>query len=203
MMDLITSALSGFVVKIYDDFTENNIISDGFLKESLHTLSTMLLGASALGDFVYVFILYLINFLSHLGNDEAFSELKEKSILYIYPIFFILTLPNIRSFNIAEIITITTLSFGSYHESYMIKEEVSLRKLIMRSIVVVCSIIILLLGLYFNFISKSLSKVYLFGISYLFASCCFQAYSLYNKHIEIKNFEVPIWIKSNKNKDLH
>jgi hypothetical protein len=184
-MDILSSALSGFTVKIYDDFTENKIINDGILKESLHTLSSMLLGASSIGDFVYVFILYLINFLSHLGNSEAFSEIKEKSILYVYPVFFILSIAGIRAFTISEIITVTILSFGSYHESYMIKEDVSLRKLLMRMCVVGFCAIFLLIGIYINILSRSLIKIYLFGMSYLLASCCFQVYKLYFEKIKI------------------
>lgn len=190
-MDVVSSFLSGLVVKIYDDSTENNIITDGFLKESLHTLSCLLLGASAMKDFVFVLLLYSINFVNNISDTHAFAELKEKSILYTYPIFFILTLPYVRSLSIIETITLIWSSFIIYNESSIIKEEVSIRKLTTRVILLIATIIVLISAIYFGFMTKSLIKLFLFGIAYLSASCIFQSYTLYNKHVEIKDFKMP------------
>jgi len=71
-MDIFASALSGIVVKIYDDFTENKIINNGILKECMHTLSCFLLGATAMNDFTYALLLYIVNLGTHYGNSDAF-----------------------------------------------------------------------------------------------------------------------------------
>jgi hypothetical protein len=201
-MDIISSIASGFVVKIYDDFTENGIITDGFLKESLHTLSCLLLGASAMGDFVFVLLLYSVNFINNISDARAFSELKEKSILYTYPVFFLLTLPAVRSLSVIETITLIWSCFIIYNESSIIKEEVSIRKLTSRLILIVATVFVISCATYFNLMTKSLTKLFLFGLAYLSASCCFQAYTLYNKHVEIKDLEFPKWFNLNKASDI-
>ena len=184
-MDIVATCLSGIIVKIYDDFTENGIIQEGFTKESLHTLSCFLLGASSMNDFTYVLMQYLINLINHYGNSEAFSELKEKSILYTYPIFLFLTLFSIRKLNIIEIIILIICCISSFGEGSIIKEEVSLRKLTMRALASCCIFVAVVISAYFNIFSSSLIKLFLFGLFYLVTSCGFQSYELFFKHVHI------------------
>lgn len=200
-MDIVSAILSGITVKIYDDFTENGIVKDGFLKECLHTLSCLLLGATAMKDFVFVLLLYSANFVNNISDEHAFSELKEKSILYAYPIFFVLTLPYVRNLTIIETITLIWACFLIYNESSIIKEEVSIRKLTSRAIVIGGTIVVIAGAVYLELLTKSLLKMYLFGLAYLITSCCFQSYTLYNKHVEIKDLEFPKWINLNKASD--
>jgi hypothetical protein len=184
-MDIVASCLSGLIVKIYDDTTENGIIQDGFLKECLHTLSCFLLAASSVGDFTYSVQLYAYNIVNHFANSEAFSELKEKSILYIYPVIILLSLPFIKRFSIPEVIVLIGSCILSFGEASTIKEDVSLRKLIMRLCLCVLIIFIVCFGLYFDVLSISLLKLCLFGLFYLLASCVYQSYELFFKHFQV------------------
>jgi hypothetical protein len=182
-MDIIASALSGIVVKIYDDFTENKIIEDGILKECLHTLSCFLLAASSMNDFTYALLQYSINVINNHGNPQAFSENKEKSILYTYPIFLLLSIGSIRHLSIIEIFIMCFSILISFTESSTVKEDVSFRKFTMRLIFSIILIILLLAGIYFKFLSVSLIKLFLLGIFYLLTSSAFQSYKLFLKKL--------------------
>lgn len=182
-MDIIAACLSGIVVKLYDDLTENNIIKEGFIKESLHTLSCFLLAISSTDDFTYSLMLYAMNLAQHYSNSDSFSQLKEKSILYIYPIFLLLTLPSIRQLQIIEIIILLFTCVGSFAEASIIKEDVSVRKLIMRSILILIFIGMVICGMWFKFMSTSVIKIFLVVIFYFITSCCFQTYELFIKHL--------------------
>jgi hypothetical protein len=182
-MDIIAACLSGIVVKLYDDLTENNIIKEGFIKESLHTLSCFLLAISSTDDFTYSLMLYAMNLAQHYSNSDSFSQLKEKSILYIYPIFLLLTLPSIRQLQIIEIIILLFTCVGSFAEASIIKEDVSVRKLIMRSILIFIFIGMVICGMWFKFMSTSVIKIFLVVIFYFITSCCFQIYELFFKHL--------------------
>jgi len=184
-MDILAACLSGIIVKIYDDTTENGIITEGLLKESLHTLSCFLLAASSVGDFTYSVQLYAYNIVNHFANSEAFSELKEKSILYIYPVIILLSLPFIKRFSIPEVIVLIGSCILSFGEASTIKEDVSLRKLIMRLCLCVLIIFIVCFGLYFDVLSISLLKLCLFGLFYLLTSSAYQSYELFFKHFQV------------------
>jgi len=184
-MDVLATCLSGAVAKIYDDFTENGIIEEGLLKECLHTLSCFLLACSAMGDFTYGLMLYAVNISSHFGNENAFSEKKERSLLYLFPVIILLSLPSIKQLTILEIIVIILASPISFSESSTIKEEVSLRKLIMRLGCLAFVVIAIALNFWFEFFSPSLLKIFFFGLFYLIMSCIFQSYELFFKHFHI------------------
>jgi hypothetical protein len=184
-MDILATCLSGIIVKVYDDLTENNIIQDGFLKECLHTLSCFLLASSSANDFTYAIMQYTINLANNFANSKAFSEHKEKSILYMYPVFLFLSLNTIRQLNIIELLVLIVASLLSFGEASSINEEISVRKLIMRlgmSCVIVLGMF--LLG-YFKFLTTSLLKLCLFGLLYLLTSSGFQSYELFFKHIKV------------------
>jgi len=184
-MDILATCLSGAVAKIYDDLTENNIITDGFFKESLHTLSCFLLVCSAMNDFTYGVLLYSVNVFANFGDKDAFSEDKEKSILYLFPVVLILSLPYIRQFTIIELITIIVSSPLAFIESSSVKEDVSLRKFIMRMIFIGIIIGLIALNTWFEFFSSSMIKLVFFCLFYLAMSCVFQAYELFFKHFHI------------------
>jgi uncharacterized membrane protein len=137
-----------------------------------------------MGDFTYSLMQYLINLSSHYANSEAFSQLKEKSILYIYPIFLLLSSLSIRTLDISETILIIVCCMISFTEGYSIKEDVSLRKFLMRIIFIILVIITVIILIYFN-CSTSLLKLFLFGLFYLLTSCAYQSYELFFKHLHV------------------
>jgi len=184
-MDIVAVCLSGVVAKVYDDCTENKIIEDGMLKECLHTLTCFLLGGSAFNDFTYTMFLYLVNVATHFSNSDAFSEMHEKTILYMFPIFFLISIPTIRSLSIVEIVFLCIAMAGSFTEGSVISEDVSLRKLLMRIIIVMLFGGLIVVGWYFEFMTHSLLKLSLFTMCYLLASCLFQVYELFFKNIHI------------------
>jgi hypothetical protein len=185
-MDILAACLSGIVVKIYDDLTDMNIIQDEFLKECLHTLSCFILAASAINDFTFSIILYIVNLGYHFGDSESFSQIKEKSILYTYPVLMLLSLTSIRALNIVEILLIIIASFSSFTEASIIKEDVSVRKLVIRIGFCAGLVLGICFFAYFNLLTISVFKLFLFGFFYLLTSCGFQSYELFFKHIKIK-----------------
>jgi hypothetical protein len=186
-MDIVATCLSGIVAKVYDDLTDNHIIGDGFLKESLHTLSCILLGASAMNDFTYAVFLYIINLSVHFSEPDCFSQMHEKTILYMYPVLFLLTLSSIRALSVIEILCLITILPGAFVEASGIKEEVSIRKLMIRMFIVVVCGVIVLAGVFFGFLTRSLLKILLFFMSYLLSSCFFQLYELFLKKIHYED----------------
>lgn len=184
-MDILAACLSGAVAKIYDDFTENGIVEDGFIKESLHTLSCFLLACSSMNDFTYGLILYSVTIFGHFGDEQAFSEFKEKTLLYLFPAIMLLSLPTVKQLTILETLVIALASPISFGESSTIKEEVSLRKLSMRLGCLSFLVGIAGLNCWFDFLSTPLVKICFFGMFYLIMSCIFQAYELFFKHFHI------------------
>ena len=69
MVDIFATCLSGIVVKLYDDLTDNEIFKDIDLKNYLNTLSCLLLGGSSFNDFTYCLLLFSVNFAHHLSNQ--------------------------------------------------------------------------------------------------------------------------------------
>lgn len=181
MADIIATCFSGIVIKLYDDLTDNNSFENDYFKNNLHTLSCLLLGASSFNDFTYCLLLFSVNFAQYLSNPESFSKTHEKSILHMYPIFSIMNIISLRGLSIFEIIVLLITSVGSFTEGSLVKEETSVKKLLMRIVVVILFGSIILITTFFNILSRSLLKLFLFFIFYIVTSCGFQFYNLFIK----------------------
>jgi hypothetical protein len=184
MRDYITTASLGVVSKLYDDLVDNSIIGDGIIKESLFTLLCFLLSAVSYNDFSFSLIVYFLNFFSFIGSPEQFENNKEKSLIYAFPILILFSISSLNSVSFLEVILLILTTILAFFESFLIKEDVSVRKLIIRSLGTFLSIVVIIGGPFFS-ISKSTIKLFLFGIGYLLTSVFFQIYSLYFKNTDL------------------
>ena len=188
-MDLVTAALGGAVAKVYDDLTEGGFIIDGLVKQSLFTLSCFLLGALAYSDFTHTFVMYVMNVFTHFGDEHSFEETAEKSLLYAYPFFLLLNYQSATWLPLLDWVMVIMLFLSLGLEPIFIKEDVSLRKCILR-----------FLGIPFTFglwyysslhgVHMGIQKVLMYGASYCVFSFIYQVYQLWTME-PIKPEETP------------
>jgi hypothetical protein len=182
MRDFIAAASLGCITKLYDDLTDTSVIKDGNLKESLFTMLCLLLGAVSYNDFTFSSILYSLNIAAFLGGPESYESPKERSLLYAYPIMILLSLFSVSSLSHIEILLFLAAIVLIVAEAIVIKEDVSVRKLVIRSVLSVFIAVAILSGLTFLPISKSSLKFMFFGLAYMLVSVIFQIYSLFIKN---------------------
>jgi hypothetical protein len=193
MRDFITTASLGIVTKLYDDLTDNSIISDGIVKESLFTILCFLLSAVSYNDFTFSIIMYLMNITAFMGGPEQYENLKEKSLIYGFPILILLSISSIASISFFEVLILFGAILIIFAESIIIKEDVSIRKLIIRSILAISIGALIGIGSFFFSISKSTIKFLFFSVAYLSSSVLFQIYSLFIKNDELyQKWSVPV-----------
>jgi hypothetical protein len=193
MRDFITTASLGIVTKLYDDLTDNSIIGDGIVKESLFTILCFLLSAVSYNDFTFSIIMYLMNITAFMGGPEQYENLKEKSLIYGFPILILLSISSIASISFFEVLILFGAILIIFAESIIIKEDVSIRKLIIRSILAISIGALIGIGSFFFSISKSTIKFLFFSVAYLSSSVLFQIYSLFIKNDELyQKWSVPV-----------
>ena len=193
MGDFITTASLGIVTKLYDDLTDNSIIGDGIVKESLFTILCFLLSAVSYNDFTFSIIMYLMNITAFMGGPEQYENLKEKSLIYGFPILILLSISSIASISFFEVLILFGAILIIFAESIIIKEDVSIRKLIIRSILAISIGALIGIGSFFFSISKSTIKFLFFSVAYLSSSVLFQIYSLFIKNDELyQKWSVPV-----------
>lgn len=185
MRDFITAASLGAVTKIYDDLVDNSIIGEGIVKESLFTILCFLLSAVSYNDFTFSIIMYFMNITAFIGGPEQYENLKEKSLIYGFPILILLSISSIASISFFEVLILFAAILIIFAESIIIKEDVSIRKLIIRSILAISIAALIAVGSFFFSISKSTIKFLFFSVAYLSTSVLFQIYSLFIKNDEL------------------
>jgi hypothetical protein len=178
MRDFITAASLGVVTKLYDDLTDNSIISDGVVKEGLFSLLCFLVGAVSYNDFTFSSIFYSANIFAFLGGPESYESTKEKSLLYSFPFIVLLSLFSFSSISYIEVLLLLFAIIVIFVEAIVIKEDVSLRKLIIRVVLSIILSATIAGGLTVLPISKSFLKLLFFGLAYLSTSIVYQIYSL-------------------------
>lgn len=185
MRDFITAASLGVVAKLYDDLTDNSIIGEGITKESLFTLLCFLIGAVSYNDFTFSSIFYSAGFIAFLGGPESYEHNKEKSLLYAFPLILLLSLFSFSSISSVELFLLICTMVGTFLEAVIIKEDVSVRKLIMRSLLISLLTAIIIGGLTILPISGSFMKLLFCVVAYLSVSVVYQIYSLFFKNTDL------------------
>jgi hypothetical protein len=183
MRDYITATCLGFVSKLYDDLTDNSIIGEGIIKETLFTLLCFLLSAISYNDFGSSLLMFFLSLISFIGGPEQYENNKEKSLLFAFPIILILSFSSWPSFKFMDILIFFIGSIVLYFEALIIKEDTSVRKLITRAIGVFIFSAISFIGLTTNLISNSVLKIVFWCLGYVIVSVLYQIYALYGKNI--------------------
>lgn len=175
-MQALVAFIAGAVAKIYDDGVDAGYITDDYQKKILETLHCFLFGGLSINNFTFSLINLIMNICNHLGNEEAYREPYEWSLLAVYPIFLILSFTTREYLSIYDLILFVTLSVALYIEPIFITEEISIRKLAVRSISLGVQITSLYIFAPYLNTGAYLSFLYFFG--YIFISTLFQSYSL-------------------------
>jgi hypothetical protein len=188
----VFSIIFGIFFKFYDDMNDNKLFKYNkylkkykrFINEFLKLLMAGLLTIISFNDFIFCYIFTIFNLsysfvdISAYSNSYEFSGLICSCILCIY-LFFINKNYKTIKINIIYINFIILLFFFiSYLVEYILLNnmEFGIHKLIFR-----IAITILCLIMYFKFSYLNLiNNCYLVLISYLFTSCIFQIFLIYN-----------------------
>jgi hypothetical protein len=169
--------VGGVLAKIYDDFTDNNIIGPGVFIEVLKASQWILFTLMALNDFNFQFILYFVNILNYLGDPSCYNGDHEKTLLILHAFLLILSFGSWKYFSIFDYFYILCFMCVMGIEPLIITEEFSYKKLISRIIISINLSIGLFIAPYFD-ISYSLIKFMYYSLGYALFSSGFQAYLL-------------------------
>ena len=181
-LSLFISLLGGLSVKVYDDLNDNIILrkfrNDTFMEflKGLHFISFT---AISIEEPLFFIISYVGNLMNYLGNNEAFSEPYEHSILYsVMILFIILDYKKITDICLLDKLLMVCMCSTMFIEPiimhYFFKNsEFSFQKMIIRSLLLICVTI-------YCFLSESRALKYVFSyfIGYFTISVLVQCYSL-------------------------
>ena len=182
-MDIIISLIGGISAKVYDDIVDTNIQVTDTFKESLKGVQWVTLTLLSVNDFNFTLLFYIINILNYSGNPDANSMPYEYSLLVIFPFLMLLNYNTIKSINIINLLLFIPFMILMFIEPCIITENVSLKKLISRSLISSGLLILILLNNYFN-LSPSILKIAIYCLGYAITSSLFQYYMLYGSKIE-------------------
>jgi len=189
-MSFWLSLLAGLFCKTYDDIKDNNILKsfrNDTLLEYLKGMHYILFTIVSINDPMFFYINYIMNVLNHIKNNNAYSAAYEYSLLFSFPILFlIVSIPSSPTF--LEYIIFIYLCIGMYIEPIISKfywgdEEVSHFKLYFRISVLLFVLLIIYLD-----ISKTVNNCIYYFLGYIGLSIIVQCYSLYiNKKSRLAN----------------
>jgi hypothetical protein len=178
-MDTFNPIILGIVTKLYDDFTDMKMEKSPFIIESLKSLIILFMTLTCLNDFYLSFVI-LIGALFDSGVDNPFW----KTIIIIAIIMLIINLPKageniMKKLGIFSLMLIGILMAG-YIEAKSFPEEVSIKKIIFRIILIIaCGIFVFYPIINIpDYINGPLRKMILTLFSYLIISVGTQVWLL-------------------------
>jgi hypothetical protein len=173
-MEIGLAILAGALCKIYDDFSDSKLVENALVLECLKGLQWVSLCLLSFQDFNFSFMNYTMNVLNAISNPLEWSPAYEHSLLLIYPIFLVLSFRTIQYPNIYDLFFLANFWVAMFAEPYIISEDYSHRKLVMRSIFAVSMLISFMIP-----ISTPTQKIVGYCLGYLLASCAYQVYRLF------------------------
>uniref|UniRef100_A0A6C0KND8 Uncharacterized protein n=1 Tax=viral metagenome TaxID=1070528 RepID=A0A6C0KND8_9ZZZZ len=171
-MEFLYATLSGISAKLYDDLTDNNLLTDKTTKEVLKGSQWILLTLISQTDFNFALPFYLTAFANSFSDTEAFVSPYEKSLLILYPFLLLISAHTAKLFTSGDILFATLTTLALLTEPFINNEEYSYRKLGTRFVAFLWTLIMIR---FFNFSPSVLKAIYFF-LGYSFISCCFQYY---------------------------
>ena len=175
-MDYIFAFLCGVFLKLYDDLNDNNLIDKRSITNEVIKGVPWILGTLlAYNDFNYQFLFMIINIASSLGDPEPYAVEYVVAHKILNPFLLLMAFGTRTYFNYLDLLALTNISVNMFLESLLIKEEFSIRKLIVRFFSSIGLLVGILIGLYLG-VSKSLVKILCLSTGYAVVSTCFQAY---------------------------
>jgi len=181
-MSVAASLVGGIACKMYDDITDNDMLSefkrDTFL-EFLKGIHYITFTSVSIKHPLFFYIQYIGNFVNYLSNNDAFSRPYEHSAIFSFLLLFLLVdhtqRDKINTLDSLMVLGfISTMFMEPIFNKYIFNDhEFSKGKLIIRLLLLFGSI------LYFSLGSSDSSKVlFAYYIGYFLISVTTQYYSL-------------------------
>jgi hypothetical protein len=177
-MDFVLSVIYGITIKVYDDITDTGIPVSPLLLELLKSIQTVTLTLTTYSDFNYSLYFLGINILALLSDKTAYlDDMYYKSIFYLCPLVLVFSFKTRYMPNILDVFYIFWFALMFAIEPLVIREDVSDRKFILRSLGIVGTVGGICVGLYFR-VSSSILKIVFAWLGYVTTSSIFQGYML-------------------------
>jgi hypothetical protein len=183
MQYTLLSFLAGVSAKLYDDLRDNKMLKSYRNRDILEILKLFHIGAFITLSFeypLYFYIIYTVVLFNIIGDPSCYKHVYERSIVITLLLFipFLdhskIIFPPIKTLISLCIILIITC-FGAYTESTYIKEEFSLRKLLIR---IGGFFWTLFIYYYYKGSSNFMEIIQLYVLGYLLLSVMMQTYSV-------------------------
>lgn len=175
-MDILFSILGGISAKIYDDMSDNGLLTNKLIEELLKGSQWVFLTLISHNDFNFTSFIFFINFLNLITNWNAWYD-YEISLQILYVLFIPLSFSTRKQLSFVDMLYILCFSICMGLEPLIITEEYSQRKFLFRSITTLVIYIGLFVG-HYNGVSWSLLKVGMYSLGYALVSSIFQLYML-------------------------
>jgi hypothetical protein len=175
--------LCGFVIKAYDDLNDNPKLEHfktDFIMEVLKGIQYISLTTLSIDEPLFFYIMYIGNVLNSLTNQEGFKDPYEHSLLYSYPILFLMLWRTpFSKLGLMDWAVIWAICAVCLLEPIIVKylfqnEESSFSKLIIRLIGCILECWILFIG-----VSPPVKYFISCALGYCGLSACVQIYSVF------------------------
>jgi hypothetical protein len=189
-MDLGISFLSGFIFKLYDDLTDNNIPMSGLPMELIKVLlvaSTTVLMVNYADLTLAFFILSILCFIMNQVDTDfwkAWFSLPLVILFYHLPYFSTLSFTDIGIRLLLSSVGLGIIFF----EAKLFPEEISMRKYTSRITMVLVLGIVSYISSQFGF--EYLLPIWVFFAGYFFSSVAFHTPTMY-KHLQGNEETIP------------
>lgn len=181
-METFFSLLLGGSMKLYDDLTDNNIITDDFRLQVLKTAQLVSLTAISVRDFWFSVFFLLMNVLCMFADTKAYlADNFYVSIMIVAPLLLIASFPHRESLNLISILYIMCFVSVFAIEPYITPEEYSYTKFALRSLAGVVVAVGLVIAKHIG-VSWSFMKIGLGCLAYTIVSSVFQLYMLHREN---------------------
>lgn len=177
-MEAFFALLFGASMKIYDDLTDNHLVTNDLLLQTLKTAQLVSLTAISIRDFAFSVFFMLMNVLCMVADPSAYlADNFYVSIMVMCPLILLASFPYRESIG-----TISFLYIGSFLaffavEPYITPEEYSYKKFMLRLLTAVVTAVGLVFAKRFD-VSWSFMKIGLGSFAYALVSSIFQLYML-------------------------
>ena len=189
----LLALLAGISCKLYDDLEDNPLLvsfKTPFIMELLKGFHYVFFTCVSLEESLFFYINFYVNYLHLLFNKFAFTRPYEMSICFTYGVlFFIVTKGEMfLNFNFYDLTCVSGSFIFAGVEHFLCPEELSVNKLIMRSILIIS----ILLTLWVSWI-KSKATIYLCYnfVGYFTVSVIVQYYSVFVENHPLLETEKP------------
>jgi hypothetical protein len=176
-MNYILPLIGGITCKIYDDLSDNNLLSNEILKECLKAIQWITLTLMSYNDFNFTVIVLIVNGANAFFNIDEWNKGYETSLLILYPIFLAISYSTRKCISLIEGVYLLVILCSMIWDPIVITEEYSHRKFIQRVLISILSIIAFIGTMYFG-MSITFIKLTLYSVGYFVMSSIFQLYML-------------------------